>query len=299
MIKKTLYFGNPTYLSIKNKQLNIHVNNVVNERRITRPIEDVGVVVLDNSQITISHNAIKALVDNKAVIISCDDRHMPSSLTLSLEGHSEQSERYKYQIEASLPLKKNLWQQTIIAKIRNQKAVLDILEKPSKRLSVLVKRVSAGDPENIEGQAAAYYWSTFIDGFLRDRVGDPPNNMLNYGYAIVRAMIARALVASGLLPTLGIHHRNKYNAYCLADDIMEPYRPFVDLIAYELYAVYGEDTFLSTTAKKKLLDVATVDGIFGKKKSPLMVGMSMTTASLADCFLGKKRKISYPEIAVS
>jgi CRISPR-associated protein Cas1 len=299
MIKQTLYFGNPTYLNIKNKQLHIHIKTVGDERQMSRSIEDVGVVVLDNSQITISHNAIKALLGNKAAIISCDDRHMPNSLTLPLEGHTEQSERYRYQIDASLPLKKNLWQQTIIAKIRNQKSVLDILERPSKRLDVLVKRVTAGDPDNIEGQAAAYYWSTFIDGFLRDRYGEPPNGLLNYGYAIVRAMVARALVASGLLPTLGIHHKNKYNAYCLADDIMEPYRPFVDLIAYDLFVNDGHDTFLSTTAKKRLLAVATVDALFGEKKSPLMVGISLTTSSLANCFLGNRRKIIYPKIIQS
>lgn len=296
MIKQTLYFGNPTYLSIKNQQLHIHVNNKVNEKRILRPIEDVGVVVLDNSQITISHNAIKALIDNKAAIISCDDRHMPSSLTLPLAGHTEQSKRYRYQIDASVPLKKNLWQQTVVAKIKNQKAVLDILEKPSQRMDVLARRVLAGDPDNIEGQAAAYYWSTFLEGFVRDRYGDPPNNLLNYGYAIVRAMVARTLVASGLLPTLGIHHKNKYNAYCLADDIMEPYRPFVDLIAYDLYFEHEADTFLCTASKRKMLAIATVDALFGKKKSPLMVGMSMTSSSLAACYLGDKRKITYPSI---
>jgi CRISPR-associated protein Cas1 len=299
MIKQTLYFGNPTYLNIKNKQLNIQIKTKVNEKRITRSIEDVGVIVLDNNQITISHNTIKALLENKAAIISCDDRHMPNSVTLPLEGHTEQSERYRYQIEASVPLKKNLWQQTIVAKIRNQKAVLDILEKPSKRLQVLMNRVSAGDAENVEGQAAAYYWSCFIDGFLRDRYGEPPNNLLNYGYAIVRAMVARALVASGLLPTLGIHHKNKYNAYCLADDIMEPYRPFVDLIAYDLFINEDCDTFLSSTAKKRLLAIATADAIFGKKKSPLMVGMSLTSSSLASCYLGTKRKIVYPKIIQS
>ncbi len=299
MIKQTLYFGNPTYLKVKNRQLHIHVKTAVNEKEVTRSIEDLGVVILDNSQITITHNAIRALQNNKTAIISCDDNHMPNSLMLPLQGHTEQSERYRHQIEASIPLKKNLWQQTVIAKITNQMRVLDLLQKPSKRLKVLINRVQSGDSDNIEGQAAAYYWSIFLEGFIRDRYGEPPNNLLNYGYAIIRSMVARSLVASGLLPTLGIHHKNKYNAYCLADDIMEPYRPFVDLIAYDLFVNHGEMTFLSSTVKNKLLSVATIDSYFGKKKSPLMVGMQLTTASLAQCFMGQKRRIIYPQIILS
>jgi len=298
MIKQTLYFGNPTYLKIQNKQLHIHIKTLVNEKKITRPIEDIGVVLLDNNQITITHSVIKALQNNKVAIISCDDSHMPNSLMLPIEGHSEQSERYRYQIEASQPLKKNLWQQTVVTKIRNQRLVLDLLEKPSKRLKVLETRVTTGDAENVEGQAAAYYWGIYLDGFRRDRDGDAPNGMLNYGYAIIRSMVARALVSSGLLPTLGIHHKNKYNAYCLADDIMEPYRPFVDLIVYDLYKNEGEYTFLSTKSKKRLLNVATVDALFGKKKSPLMVGMSLTTSSLAQCYMGEKRRIIYPKMTM-
>jgi len=295
MIKQTLYFGNPTYLKLKNKQLHIVVKSDDEEKQVTRSIEDLGVIILDNSQITITHNAIKALQNNKTAIISCDDNHMPNSLMLPLEGHTEQSERFRYQIEATQPLKKNLWQQTVIAKINNQKTVLELLGRPSKRLDILAHRVQSGDNTNIEGQAAAYYWSQYLDGFLRDRYGEPPNNLLNYGYAILRSLVARALVSSGLIPTLGIHHKNKYNAYCLADDIMEPFRPFVDVMAYDLYSNHGESTFLSKESKQKLLSIATVDAFFGKKKSPLMVGLQITTASLAQCFSGQKRRIIYPK----
>ena len=294
MIKQTLYFGSQAYISLKNKQLRIRKNTLEGEKLISRPIEDIGVVILDNGQITITHNAIKALQENKVAIISCDDSHMPASLMLPMQGHTEQTEKFRYQINVSQPLKKNLWQQTVIAKIKNQKQVLNKTNKKATKLEYLMKKVQSGDPNNIEGQAAKYYWDILFDGFIRDRYGEPPNNLLNYGYAVIRAMIARSLVSSGLLPALGIHHSNKYNAFCLADDIMEPYRPFVDLIVYDIYKNEDLALFLDTNTKKHLLSVATMDAMFGKKKSPLMVGMIMTTASLAACFKGTKRKINFP-----
>ncbi len=294
MIKQTLYFGSQAYISLKHKQLQIRKNTIEGEKLITRPIEDIGVVILDHGQITITHKAIIALQNNKVALISCDDRHMPTSLMLPMVGHSEQTEKQRYQIEASLPLKKNLWQQTVIAKIKNQSRVLIKVGKSHKKLDYLSSRVESGDPNNIEGQAASYYWKTLFDDFVRDRYGEPPNNLLNYGYAVIRAMIARSLVSSGLLPGLGIHHRNKYNPFCLADDIMEPYRPFIDLIVYDAFENQGLASFLDKETKSSLLAVSTMDAQFGKRKSPLMVGMIMTTASLAACYRGKKRKINYP-----
>ena len=293
MIKRTLYLGNPAYIKVKNAQLVIVMKTPV-DKEIIRPIEDIGVILLDNNQITITHYAIKALMKNKVALISCDDHHMPASLMLPLEGHTQQSEKYRFQIDASVPLKKKLWKQTVTAKIENQKRVLEKLDKPADRLKVLLGRVQSGDSENIEAQAAAYYWPTLLEDFIRDRYGEPPNNLLNYGYAIVRSMIARSLVSSGLLPTLGIHHKNKYNAYCLADDIMEPYRPFIDLICHDMFINKGMESFLSKSSKAQLLSIATVDGQFGLNKRPLMVGMTYTTASLAACFQGEKRKINYP-----
>lgn len=294
MIKRTLYLGNPAYVKVKNNQLVIITKSAVSEKEVTRPVEDIGVILLDHNQITITHYAIKALMKNKVALISCDDYHMPASLMLPLEGHTQQSEKYKYQIDASVPLKKKLWQQTVVAKIENQKRVLELLDKPAARLKLLLGRVQSGDPENIEAQAAAYYWPTLLDGFTRDRYGDPPNNLLNYGYAILRSMIARSLVSSGLIPTLGIHHRNKYNAYCLADDIMEPYRPFIDIICHNMFVNKEVESFLSKTSKAQLLSIATVDGQFGSNRRPLMVGMAYTTASLSACYQGEKRKINYP-----
>lgn len=294
MIKRTLYFGNPAYLSIKMDQLVVSLPT--SDQVSTIPIEDIGMVILDQQQLTITHEVIRRLQDNKAVILSCNASHMPQGMMLPLEGNYTQSEIQRYQVEATVPLKKQLWQQTIIAKIKNQQQLLDNLGIASERFEVLKKRVKSGDPDNIEGQAAAYYWPKIFDGFIRDRYGDPPNHLLNYGYAIVRAMMARALLSSGLLPTLGIFHKNKYNAYCLADDIMEPYRPFVDQVVYRIYEDEGVQYSMSNEAKKRLLSIATEDIYIGKRRSPLMVGMSMTTKSLAECFQGKKRKIIYPRL---
>ena len=311
MIKKTLYFGNPAYLSLKNAQLVIKLPEVEKndtlpesfkvQTQVTKPIEDIGVVVLDNQRITITTGAMEALLANNCAIITCDQRSMPVGLVLPLSGNTTQSERFRDQIDASLPLKKQLWQQTIQAKISNQAAVLATCRKAEVGcLKAWAKDVRSGDPDNFEGRAAAYYWrylfGLHIDGFTRDREGLPPNNALNYGYAILRAIVARALVSSGMLPTLGIHHHNRYNAYCLADDIMEPYRPYVDEYVFQLTQKHGlpsED--LSKAWKAELLLIPTLDVVIGGRKSPLMVGVTQTTASLYKCFSGELRKVAYPE----
>ena len=249
MIKRTLCFSNPAYLSLKNAQMVIKLPEVEKadvaelikaEAVRTIPIEDIGVVVLDNRQITITQGLAESLLENNCAIITCDSTHLPVGLMLPLCGNTTQSERFRAQIDASLPLKKQLWQQTVQCKIRNQAAVLQNTRNAIvKNMLVWAGEVKSGDSDNLEGRAAAYYWRNLfpdILGFTRDREGVPPNNLLNYGYAILRAVVARALVGSGLLPTLGIHHHNRYNAYCLADDIMEPYRPYVDALVCQLVA---------------------------------------------------------------
>jgi len=296
MIKRTLYFGNPAYLNLKLSQLVISKPNNIDS--VTVPVEDIGLVILDHPQITITHMLIRSLQDNNVAIISCNDKHMPSGLMLPLEGNYTQSKVQKCQLQATQSLKKQLWQQTIEAKVRNQKHLLQSLSKPFKRLEVLEKRVLSGDSTNIEGQAAAYYWSKVFNDFKRDRFGEPPNHLLNYGYIVLRSMVARALVSSGLMPTLGLFHKNQYNAFCLADDIMEPFRPFVDHIVFELHNKDHTQTFISKEAKIALLSIATKDALFKNKKSPLMVGLSQTTRSLAQCYLGEKRKIVYPELLI-
>lgn len=308
MIKKTLYFGNPAYLSVKNSQLLIRLPEVVRSDTLsdkfkaeavrTIPIEDIGVVVLDNKQITLTHGLMEKLLENNCALITCDSKRMPYGMMLPLAGNTTQTERYRNQIDASLSLKKQLWQQTVGAKIRNQAHVLSITTGAVvKNMNKWRLDVKSGDPDNYEARAAVYYWANIfpeVNGFTRNRDGMPPNNLLNYGYAVLRAVVARSLVASGLLPTLGIHHRNKYNAYCLADDIMEPYRPFVDKLVIDIMKSSSDISEITKEHKGELLNVLVLDVIINNKRSPLMVAMQQTTASLAQCFMGEVRKIKYP-----
>ena len=309
MIKKTLYFGNPAYLSLRNAQLVIKLPGVEKaeslpdmmkaQAEVTKPIEDLGVVVLDNKQVTITSGLLDALLENNCAVITCDSKSMPIGLMLPLYGNTTQNERFRQQLDASLPLKKQLWQQTIQMKINNQASVLkDCVDEEVRCMRVWASDVRSGDPDNLEARAAAYYWKSLfadIEGFTREREGIYPNNLLNYGYAILRAIVARALVASGLLPTLGIHHHNRYNAYCLADDIMEPYRPYVDELVFKLVQINGKVLDLTKEIKAKLLEIPTLEVKIGGKRSPLMVAVGQTTASLYKCFSGEVRRISYPE----
>lgn len=310
MIKRTLYFGNPAYLKTVNEQLVIETvlyTPIVPEgeekevRTIAKtiPIEDVGLLILDHRQITITQALLSKLLANNTAVISCDETHHPTGMLFNLDGHSLQSQKFQAQLNATVPLKKQLWQQTVVAKIQNQAGVLATRREENKMLLNLANDVRSGDSENCEAQAAAYYWKrVFPDTlqFRRERYGPPPNNLLNYGYAILRAVVARSLVSSGMLPTLGIHHRNQYNAYCLADDIMEPYRPYVDLVVYQIVRNNGQYLDMSPSMKKSLLEVPAMDVIIDGKKSPLMNAVQRTTASLAKCFEGNSRKILYPVI---
>ena len=310
MIKKTLCFSNPIYLSLRNAQLVLHLPEVESNKTLpeaikkeaerTIPIEDVGVVILDNRRITITSGVMEALLENNCAVITCNQKSMPVGLLLPLCGNTTQNERFRSQIDASLPLRKQLWQQTIKQKILNQEYVLRTnTDKETNCMRVWSNDVHSGDPDNLEARAAAYYWKNlFINypNFVRDREGTPPNNLLNYGYAILRAIIARALVGSGLLPTLGIHHHNRYNAYCLADDIMEPYRPYVDQLVLDIIQCNSEISDITRDLKMQLLGIPMLDVVINGKRSPLMIAAQQTTASLARCFAGENKRISYPEM---
>jgi CRISPR-associated endonuclease Cas1 len=310
MIKRTLYFGNPAYLSKRDEQMVVKLPEVVKndtlsdsfkqKNEVTIPIEDIGVVVIDHQQITFTHGLIDSLLANNAAVITCDGNRMPAGLLLPLSGNTTQRERWHDQIEASVPLKKQLWQQTIKAKINNQTALLERHCKVNtKNMHYWSDEVKSGDGENHEARAAAYYWENIfssIPDFRRGREEAPPNNLLNYGYAILRAVVARSLVSSGLLPTFGIHHRNRYNAYCLADDIMEPYRPYVDSVVCNIVDKDSCYEDLTKELKQQLLQIPTIEVVIDGDRSPLMVGIQRTTASLYKCFSGELRKISYPEM---
>ena len=296
MIKRTLFFGNPAYLSTKNEQLVVNFPEE-GKKEATIPIEDLGYVVLEDPQITITNGLLMKLVQNKTAVITCDKQHLPCSFFQPLVGHTEQTERMRHQLHASQPLKKQLWQQTVAAKIANQANHLLARSKKALKLKRWAKEVKSGDAENHEAIAAAFYFQHLFDieGFSRNQKGMPPNNLLNYGYAILRVVTARALCATGLLPSVGIFHRNKYNAFCLADDLMEPYRPFVDALVYELVETGCPLEELNTNIKSQLLCIPAMDVVIDGKQSPLMNAMSRTTNSLYECFLGSSRKLLYPD----
>lgn len=297
MIKRTLYFGHEAYLSTRDEQLVVRYPDKEKEP-VKVPIEDIGVAILDHYRLTYTQGLITKLLHNNVALVTCNEKHLPQGLMLNLEGNHIQTERFTDQINASLPLKKNLWQQTVRAKIRNQAYLLELLGMKTDNMHLWADKVGSGDPDNFEGRAAAYYWKHLfqpdIDDFTRGRYEAEPNNLLNYGYAILRAVIARNLVGSGLLPTLGIHHRNKYNAYCLADDIMEPYRPFVDRLILDLLEQQPDIYNLSKALKQELLQIPVLDVVINDNKSPLMIAARQTTASLYQCFAGETRKIKYP-----
>lgn len=307
MIKKTLYFGNPAYLFLRNAQLVIKLPEVEKSdipeilkkgSEKTIPIEDIGVMLLDHKQITITQGVLEALLDNNSAIITCNSNHMPTGLMLPLYGNTTQNERFRDQLGASLPLQKQLWQQTIQCKICNQASVLKGRGVEIRNMLAWINEVRSGDSSNLEARAAAYYWKNMfptIPGFTREREGIPPNNLLNYGYAILRAVVARALVASGMLPTLGIHHHNRYNAYCLADDIMEPYRPYVDELVLKIIATSQDYSELTKELKTQLLSIPVLEVFINGERSPLMIAVGQTTSSLYKCFNGELRKIVYPE----
>ncbi|MGB3453312.1 MAG: type II CRISPR-associated endonuclease Cas1 [Moheibacter sp.] len=293
MLKRTLYIGNPAYLKLKDNQLQV-IDPETREVKGSAPVEDLAFLVLDNYQITLSHQLIIALQGNNVAIISCDAQHLPFGLMLPMSGHVEHSERLKVQINVSEPLRKQLWKQTVEAKISQQMLLLKKLGKDYEPMTEYLNAVKTGDSTNMEGIAAQYYWKRMYENFSREREGEAPNNFLNYGYSIIRSIVARALVSSGLHPTIGLFHRNKYNPYCLADDIMEPYRPYVDELVYGLMNLPTRPTELTTPIKAELLKLASCDVMMMQKLRPLMVAVSSTTSSLYKCYTGEQRVIRYP-----
>ena len=308
MIKRTLYFGNPAYLSLKLRQMVIRKPEVKGDmpdfddagsfREVVKtiPVEDIGLVVLDCPQITVTEGLLEALLENNCAVVTCDKSHLPVGLLLPLYGNKIQTERYAEQIEASLPLKKQLWQQTVQCKIRNQAAMLKyVTGEDAKNMLIWADSVKSGDADNLEGRAAAFYWKTLFSDNPKFTRGDDDivNVMLNYGYAVVRAMVARALAGAGLMPTLGIHHHNRYDAYCLADDIMEPYRPYVDRLVIDIIES-GLPEKLTPEVKRKLLELPVREVVIDGMRRPLMLAVSQTVTSLQKCFSGASRKLIYP-----
>jgi len=295
MLKRTVYFESAAHLSFKNGQL---VCTPKPEGAVrTVPIEDVGFVVLDNHSITLSLRLIEELTANNAAIVFCDILHHPTAMSVPFDGNTTHAKTLAAQLEMSEPLKKQLWKQTVELKIKNQAEMLR--RTKSGGVEALLRyagSVKSGDTDNREGAAARIYWQNlFGEEFRRERFGGAPNHLLNYAYAILRAAVARSLVGSGLYPAIGIHHHNQYNAFALADDVMEPYRPYADEVVYEIWKAADEPIEeLAREHKQQLLKLLAADVHLTNTLRPLMVGLSYTTASLARCIGGEQKKVDYP-----
>ncbi len=293
-MKETLFFSKPYHLKIANKQLTIIDKE---QGTITqRSLEDLGLVILEHVAITFTQQVMSSLAHHGVAVIYCDNAHYPCAMLLNLAGHHIQSLRFHQQINSSLPLKKQLWKQTIQAKIHNQQALLQAVGALHSPLPTW-KSIESGDATNQEAQAARIYWpALFGPRFRRGRKEPPPNHALNYGYAILRSATARALTGAGLLPMLGIHHKNKYSTFCLADDIMEPYRPFVDRRVYQLVIEGMEGEQLTQKEKAHLLNILPEAITLQGQQTTLMRALQQTATSLAQCFAHEKKKITYPKL---
>ncbi len=294
MLKRTLVFSSPMILSLKNQQLVLAFKDSPDEKRSV-PIEDVGVILLENQQTNITLPLLNALAEAEVQVVICNNKGMPSAMMQSMNSNNLQGETLRNQIACGEVLKKQLWKQVVEAKIKNQALLLNSIGEEGNVLKPFYANVKSGDADNREGVAARIYFQhLFGDSFIRDREALGINALLNYGYSILRAATCRALVSSGLLPAIGIHHHNRSNAFPLADDLMEPFRPFVDEVVYDL--VMRCETELTKDAKAALISVLYADTLCDKVKRPLSVGLSMTTASLVKCLSKEINSLCLPRL---
>jgi len=292
VIKRTLEISRePVHLSVRHEQLVLKRDGQVVG---SVPCEDIGVVMVDHPQTTYTHAALAQLAESDAAVVICGRNHLPVAMLLPLADHSQVVWRVRDQLNAGLPLCKQLWKQVVVAKIQAQAANVDASQPGHRKLLALAREVRSGDPKNVEATAARVYWANWLwqENFRRDQDAAGINGFLNYGYAIVRAGVARAIVAAGLMPSLGIHHRNRSNAFCLADDLMEPFRPLIDDRVREMHR-QGYDQ-LNQPAKAELLGVLTQTMQLGDQTGPLMVMLHRMVASLTRCYAGESKQLEIP-----
>ena len=292
VIKHTVEISQqPVHLTVRHKQLLLLRDG---ENAASLPCEDLGVVLVDHPGTTYSHAALMAIAESEAVLVVCGRNHLPSAVLLPISSHSQVVWRINEQLGASKPLKKRLWAQIVQAKVRAQAFGLPSTSPGHRKLLELAKQIRSGDPENVEAQAARVYWGQWCpcDNFKRDANGDGVNGLLNYGYAVLRAAVARALVAAGLLPALGLHHSNRANAFCLADDLMEPIRPLVDDRVRDL--CQREEMELTPATKAQLLSLLAEPVQFGGQTGPLMNNLHRYAFSLVCCYQGKSSRLEIP-----
>jgi len=315
VIKRTIEISQrPVHLTVKDQQLLIQDREGDRAVLCSAPCEDIGMVLVEHCGTTYTHAALTALLRHDAAVVFCGRDHLPAGLLLPIAEHTQVVWRLHSQLDAGKPLKKRLWQQIVQAKIRAQAGNLAPGSLVRSRLLGMARRVRSGDPDNLEAQAAKAYWAAWRDdlvargprtgraegapvSFRRDPDGPPPNNLLNYGYAVVRAAVARAIVAAGLLPTLGIKHVSRSNAFCLADDLVEPLRPIVDARVRDL--VHEGATDLTPYTKRGLLELLTVEVVTDEKSGPLMVALHAMVASFVKCLDGSSRRLDVPVVRES
>jgi CRISPR-associated protein Cas1 len=279
-------------LSVAHRQLVIE--RPEQEKR-TLPCEDIGVLVVDHPQTSYTHSVFTTLLEEGAAIVLCGANHLPAGLLLPFDAHTTQTERHRAQAEAGEGVKNRAWQLIVAAKLRQQAAVLSHYTDGDAGLSEIARRVRSGDPDNLEAVAAQRYWPRlFGPDFRRLRDGPPPNNLLNYGYAVVRAAVARAIAAAGLIPTLGIHHRNRGNPFCLADDLMEPYRPYVDWRTKQIFAEGQVSKDLDRPAKAAMLSLFNETVVVGGRRSPLLLAIQASAASLCRMLTENGKDLAMP-----
>lgn len=294
MIKKILIITQKANVSTHLNQLQIKINDV--DESI--PIEDIGALVLENHEIIISNHSLNSLIENKTVVITCNFKHLPSGYLLPIAGNVLHTNILKKQINTKTPLIKNLWMQIIKAKLLNQALVLKKIGAENKPLIYFSQKVVSGDKLNLEARGALFYWDNLFDkklNFRRNYEGDGINALLNYGYSIIRGLMARAIVSSGLHPAIGLHHKNQYNPFCLADDLMEPFRPFVDLKIYEHIKI-TEDFTLTTSIKKILVSILFDDVLLNNERKPMQLAFTSITQNLIRCFDKESKKLIFPKI---
>lgn len=295
MLKKTVEFATPgTRLSVALKQLVIERPD---HPKATLPIEDLGVVIVDDARASYTQAVFIELLDAGATVLVTGRNHLPVGMMLPLDAHHVQTERHRAQVEAGAPLKKRIWQALVSAKIALQGEALFQFTGADGGLGPMSKRVKSGDPDNLEAQAAQRYWPLLLGKeFRRDRDADNENALLNYGYAVVRAAAARAVVASGLIPSLGVFHKNRSNPFCLADDLFEPYRPYVDWRVKLLVQEHsGEALSLDNReTRAALLSIFNETIVVGGRRMPLLVGVQISAASLARALTGGDRALALP-----
>ncbi len=297
MIKRTVEIGTDN-LVIRSMLKNLVI--IQGSEEVGRvPFEDLGILILGNAQTTLTRSALASCAENGSAVLVCGRDHHPVGLMLPLAGNIVHARRLRAQIDAGLPLKKRLWQKLVQAKLENQAAVVKDDEDATRKIRSLARDVKSGDHDNREAQGARLYWPAIFKDpeFRREREGPPPNGLLNYGYAILRAAAARALCGAGLHPAIGLHHHNRENPFALADDVMEPYRPYVDVHVRELRAKGATEP--DKESKAELLGLLAEPIRMGKEKGPFMVMLQKTAASLALALENDMSSLDLPSISGS